>query len=552
MARDHTIKGRLFLNHLFTTILITFTTVTLAAPTTFTETRDNNGQIMWRDNDSGQTMLMSSEDDINHEDNSDDMEDKHVDASSPKELLANMHGPLTITNLYDNDLGYIFDAKFNSGIINNTATAIELTGGPRNFRANLTFGLNMTENSMIKVTGERLDQKQEFDFITGDTREWVGQNAFGGAYQYYFSGRAFEAIELGGYYTHSGNKNLSDATYIEPITNIPYVEERRIAGARSSNGNASLLFHFWPNSHVTAGADYDKVNYDTKYTTADEDVEGLGGHIRLEQILTRQLRFDVKAEVREPYNQYGAELGWLVPTSSDKQLELGLTSNYVHGKTTGNDYFTNGISLSLLWGVPSDETQRPSYHTFHSVRKPNLASWVGTPAVRMPEVLAIADSGGLTVASGVGFCPVVGDVVHEGTDYHSADGSWTLAEAPFNPALDPKKFLYARIEADNTVYCHYRVGMLGDEISLANSDYSYVSPITNKYWGSGGPGVQQCYGNIAGDGTNSPTNPNNCPFQQNAPVSITALATATPQQIQQTSNKTNLHNNSSIMTRRLE
>ncbi|MCD6056109.1 MAG: hypothetical protein K0R12_1071, partial [Gammaproteobacteria bacterium] len=93
-------------------------------------------------------------------------------------------GPISITNLYDDELGYMADFNIASDLSSRTAAAVELEGGPNIFRANGTFGMALNDKNRIKFTLEQLNENLNYDFITGSVREWDGQTAAGADYEY--------------------------------------------------------------------------------------------------------------------------------------------------------------------------------------------------------------------------------------------------------------------------------------------------------------------------------------------------------------------------------
>lgn len=440
------------------------------------------------------------------------------------------NGPLGFSTQYDNELGFIGDLKYNTGILADAfAGALELQGGERIARANATLGYAINPNNHVKLSVERLDEDLDFDFVDGTERHWDGQNAIGGAYEYVIPKGWLNALEVGGYHTHSFSKNLSDAVTVDDL-GVPSIASRRIAGANSDNGSVSAAMRLWPMSRLKAGVDYDKVNYDTKYVDDDTvNTKGFGGHANLEQVVSDRTKVVVGGEVRKPFNDFDGEIDYLIPSAPNRRMEVGLTSNYTHSKTTTNDYFTNGVTFRMSMGVPTANPNNGSYKDFAAPQIMDIGTWVGEPAVRMPEVLAIADGTGYSTAPGYGYCPPASSLQWDASTntYVTQDGQWRSnpvhnSDFPLGPPVENKAgdlfFTKAKIgyyalhpTADG-VSCEYEVPHNGSNIiAVTNTPYSgQTMSIVGSNWEDFGGGLSICAQDI------NPTpshNPQLCPFK---------------------------------------
>ncbi len=288
----------------------------------------------------------------------------------------------------DKTLGFIAEVRLASyiGDSQRYAGALEINAGPKIFRANATYGFDTTDNQRLKLTFDRLQQKLDFDFVTGTTSTWVGQNAIGAAYAFLFDNPYIESFDVGGYYAHSSSKTLSEQDIVfDPDLTIETADYRRIAGADAGNVHADIVLRLWPYSRLRGGIDYDSVKFDTK-NRHGKDINGAGGHVQLEQRLLPQLKAKFRTRLQQTQREYMGSVGWLLPSPKGMQLELEAITDYVDSRATAHDFFTSGgrlnISLSPSTGVYSD---------FARQQQQNLLSWTQEPAVRMTEVLAIAD-----------------------------------------------------------------------------------------------------------------------------------------------------------------
>ncbi len=326
----------------------------------------------------------------------------------------------------DSMLGVVGQLKSFLSLDDEHALAAEVDAGPRVWRVNGTYGFALSDNHRLKLTAEYLREALDFNFYTGDTRQWVDQGAIGASYQYLLANDIFKSVAVGSHYSHAPSKNLSDKTivYADGSTLTDY---RRIAGGDDWNGTAETALHLWPKSMLTVGADYDQVRYDTEYCTQEgQDAQGLGGHIRLQQLLKTNTQLEAESTVSQLYNSYGASLNWLWASTTKTTLSTGLNSSYTQDHTTLRNFWISGINLNVVWDPPQNkqEKQEKAQYAEPQVAAEDLTTWVQTPAVRMPDVLAISDE--CVVKTGkTGTCPSNFQVQYNTTTHtYSAPGGW--------------------------------------------------------------------------------------------------------------------------------
>src|SRR5690606_28708611 len=125
-----------------------------------------------------------------------------------------LYGPLSLGIRYDFDLGWIPQIEYTQTFYDNGMHVL-LDYNTNETRANLTLGHAFSSNQQVKLTYEYLAQNLPFDFESGETHEWVNQNAFGAAYQYLFPGEVFRGFDISGYYIAANNKDLPDVIYYQ-------------------------------------------------------------------------------------------------------------------------------------------------------------------------------------------------------------------------------------------------------------------------------------------------------------------------------------------------
>ncbi len=319
------------------------------------------------------------------------------------------------------------------------AVALELDGGPRVFRGNGTYAYALNDNNRVKLTGEYLREDLDFEFYTGDTRQWVQQDAIGAAYEYLLGDGEgiFKNIDIDSHYSHAQSKDLSTKT-IEYPDGSTLTDYRRIAGGNDLNANMEVGMELWADGIVTLGPDYDRVRYDTEYEYQDgHDAQGFGGHVRLDQKLKNNLDLQLNSTVSQLFETYGLGLNWLWSSNQKMAMTAGIASSYTKDFTTERNFWINGVNVSVVWDAPESQKSSVSPSKFNSSE--SLSQWVQTPAVRMPDVLAISDERIITnnpFVSVTGVCPSGATVVYSGGQY-SAAGNWYqsyLQQATIPPA----------------------------------------------------------------------------------------------------------------------
>jgi len=265
--------------------------------------------------------------------------------------------------------------------------------GTNNARIGGTLGFRTYENQYLKVSGEYLWQKINYTFFTGNSKQWVNQGALGAAYEFVSDNLIYSpAFDLSGYMAYAANKNLSNVIVSAPgsassITNIIY--NRRIAGSKAFGFGPGVSIVPWYGSKVGVIFNYDKVNYDTVYG-ANHNVSGLGGTFNFDQAISGALSFGGTAAVRAPFNTYEGRIDWN-NLSNNGNWTLGLFGDYNVGK--------NNLPNTWIVGLGANFTLDKSLaaRSLHSKRKdpvnpPNkLVMWTSTPAVYMPQVLAVSE-----------------------------------------------------------------------------------------------------------------------------------------------------------------
>jgi hypothetical protein len=289
----------------------------------------------------------------------------------------------------------------------NDISAFSLAGelGVRDIRASGTYGWAIASDQRVKFTVEALSQELKYSFFSGNDDQWVWQGAIGADYVHDFTWNMWNwqsSFELNAYYSHAPSKDL------QPINNllihprhIPFLVDvqRRIAGSNAFGITPGLILGPWVGTTITAQLNYDDVIYDTKnmqHTTAN----GLGATFILDQWLNENFALKLEAAIRKPFTEYFADI-YYQNMQFMGRWNFGIFGDYVNGKAQLPNSWNLGIHADYFFDpcvrvdTPMNlkgERNLKGEASYLEVRNPDpFVTWVGDPAVRMPQVLAIAD-----------------------------------------------------------------------------------------------------------------------------------------------------------------
>lgn len=316
-------------------------------------------------------------------------------------LLFNV--PIFADDTYTVDIGSEYDttnsaaisAKISAafGASKTQAFSFENVMGQKTMRTNLTYGFSAYDKHLFKLTDDFLYQKLEFDFGAdfGKHEEGVYQNAIGAAYRYDVGGSFLKNFELSSYFSYAPSKNSTFKP--EPFTYVPTDEEGtyrvvtfhgRLAGSTLYHQNVSIGVSPWQDGLLTFGADYERYEFDNKWTKKISDTS-LGGHVGFSQILFPRLKVESSHRLLRKNQLHSGKLSVLLPSPKDVQFELIGDLSYENNTALSRDYKNVGLTLrSDLWVEPAT-----SYRGLYD--KQSLRDWVSEPVVRMHDVMILPE-----------------------------------------------------------------------------------------------------------------------------------------------------------------
>ncbi len=268
-------------------------------------------------------------------------------------------------------------------VTENSAVSFLGEGGRRNFRFNGTFGLILNQDNRFKISGEYLQQKLKYRFSPGSAKRWVRQFATGATLQHDFCHPIIQSGEISGYCSYAPSRHLSRET----CGDFRYL--RRIAGSTSYGFDLGSTLRLWKDASLSLEAGYDRVVYHNRFHSR-KHVEGFGGSFGFQQQFLEHFGLNVRAEFKRPYNYYRAAIRWCNPCW--KGLNVGIFGSYTRGKSKLPNNAMAGVELNYAFSnfSQSASLRNPCCET-SSYCSSLLASWVSSPAIYVPQVLAISE-----------------------------------------------------------------------------------------------------------------------------------------------------------------
>ena len=224
--------------------------------------------------------------------------------------------------------------------------------------------------------------------LFGGSKGWVQQLALGGNWQYLIEMcalRALKAFDLKGFYSYAASRRLGVVRCKKGGFDIL----KRIAGTHTWGMSASSTWVLWKGSRVDLAANYDHINFRTNLQHEFKVRSGYGGSVTFYQELFNVAEIELEAQFRRIFNSYSGKLNFCnLPYFPDWTASLFAT--YTSGKLhlPSSSFF--GLEFAYSFSLNCREPNEGGW--IPKVWSPcNLASWVLTPAVYLPEVLAIVD-----------------------------------------------------------------------------------------------------------------------------------------------------------------
>jgi hypothetical protein len=305
-----------------------------------------------------------------------------------------MKGPLSLGTEYSQSYGLIFKGQYTQLLGKSNAMSLLLDGGSGERRINATWSHLFSAHQRIKFSAERLWQRMSFDFDSGKDQEWIGQNAFGSSYQYLFPKGWLSDLHVAAFYSKADSKNLSSGYFYQG--SAYYENFRHIAGGTDKSLSAGFDVMPFSSTQLGATLNYDNVHYDMKYEKSKADQKGFGLTLSLNQLLTHKVKLNLLASQRATMSQYGAGVGFMLPSHAGSQLELDVNAKHTAGHHGLPNDTTYGVDVDYHWG---DSNANPGFSLSRAGSADDLALWTATPAVKMDQVLAIRDQRNVLLSS---------------------------------------------------------------------------------------------------------------------------------------------------------
>lgn len=281
----------------------------------------------------------------------------------------------------------------------------EIGRSQNRFNATLGFPL-CSEFNRFKIGGEVLNQQLAYRFPYDHSKSWTRQYAVGGVYQLGLDCWGFKGFEVGGQWSNAQGHNIhnqhkkidcSQFEYYPPNYQSAY--ERRITSSNAYAFTAGLTLDPWYWATLKGAYVYDKVDYKYRFSK-NKVVDGSGGTVYFRQLLSPCFSIAFKGEWRAPYDYYEGRADWRTSLSSAEVIigvfgghtkgKRCLPSSTVAGIEIGFDFGLTSLSMTRSVGLCDNTPDRHCQSSLGGLGRDYL-EWMATPAVYIPEVLAIGE-----------------------------------------------------------------------------------------------------------------------------------------------------------------
>lgn len=242
--------------------------------------------------------------------------------------------------------------------------------GRQTRRFNGTFGCKFHDFCYGKVSGEYLNQKLGLQFYSGREHHWLEQGAIGISLCQFI----LCPLEWKFSYSCAGSKTLRSK--VVPKQN--FICDKRIAGSNALTASLSSAFAIWE-GWLSFEISYDFAKFHRKYQ-GTRIVQGPGAKMEWDQRLFDLFSLHLGLDVEAPFIFYEARLS-MPCRIFNYPFGLGVYAQRVSGRQRVASSSRIGIELAVDF-----QCSRSQQESFCS-----LKTWVGKPAVYMPEVLVIKD-----------------------------------------------------------------------------------------------------------------------------------------------------------------
>ncbi len=273
---------------------------------------------------------------------------QNADMDTESLAEANLLPELAVGAIYSTVYSAMAHIQYANFLTPRDAAAILMDYGPDQFRMDLTWAHILTANQRFKLSAQHFSQRNDFTFATPSPGGvYIGQNAVGGEYEYAFGHSWLQVLNLQGYYFSASNGDLVDILFSPDGTHL-FNDQRTLVGGQGGGFSVGPRWQIWRGGEFGVAVNYDEVNFDTQVPGVNNQSQGLGGTAHFRQQLAANLDIEFMATLRQPYDQYTAEINWIVHQSATHRFGLQLTASHLNSDVlpAGNE---NVVGLSLIY-----------------------------------------------------------------------------------------------------------------------------------------------------------------------------------------------------------
>lgn len=315
---------------------------------------------------------------------------------APPDVVTCTHGTGQTRNNFFPHMRFSLTPLF---VSSNTAFSLLAEVGIRHYRANATLGCIPFDSQRFKLSVEYLVQKTHVNFTSGQISTSLHQIAGGGKYRFcFFDSDWVEGIEVGATYSYAPSHFAKRRVCQDTQQSV----NRHIAGSWSSGGSIGAVITPIECGRLTVAANYDFVHFRPRFHLTkptkkgpklirpNKNECGLGASLEWDQRFWCCLDWNFKAQFLRPYTYLETSLKY-VSCFDAGNLSCGVFGGYTHGRGKLACSSCVGFSLGYTFGVQDFFIISNGCAPCGCASPSDLEAWVRSPAVYIPEVLAVRD-----------------------------------------------------------------------------------------------------------------------------------------------------------------
>lgn len=279
--------------------------------------------------------------------------------------------------------GFIAHGLYTNFLTPKDAGAFLLDYGPNQFRIDLTWAHIFEDDQRIKLSAQHFSQNNQFDFVSGETGSFIGQNQLAAEYQHSFNQPWLQLLGVQAYYVKANQGDLSPVILSDEQGE--FIDERTLVGGKGGGFALGPQWKLGQDSELSLAVNYDTVSFPAQNQPAN-DSKGFGGTARIKKLIRSNGWIELMATQRQPYTQYAAHLFWNAYHTPKHDIGLQLTLSHMNSSILpAENENVIGLNFVYRWNDGHHFAGKKPL-CFNGDMGCDLLRWAGQSAAYLPGV----------------------------------------------------------------------------------------------------------------------------------------------------------------------